>query len=91
MREKAAAEAMETPVTKEKMVLPMTVATVRRPGSRRTPRLMAPYMSVIAPDRAMNSPISMNSGMTANVKSRSASAAVLASILSTIWNLPVTR
>ena len=33
MREKAAAEAMLTPVTKEKMALPNTVATARRPES----------------------------------------------------------
>ena len=32
MREKAAAEAMLTPVTKEKSALPTTVAMARRPG-----------------------------------------------------------
>ena len=79
------------PVTKEKMVLPITVATASRPGNLRTPRLIAPYMSVMAPEREMNSPISMNSEMTAKVKSRSASAAVLASVASTMRNLPVTR
>ena len=35
MRENAAAEAMLTPVTKEKMALPSSVATANRPGSRR--------------------------------------------------------
>ena len=39
MREKAAAAAMLTPVTKAKMALANTVATARRPGSHFVARL----------------------------------------------------
>ena len=40
MREKAAAEAMLTPVTKENSAFPITVAMARRPGILRSKRLM---------------------------------------------------
>ena len=40
MREKAAALAMLTPVTKENSALPKTVAIASRPGIWRRPRLM---------------------------------------------------
>ena len=66
MREKAAAAAMLTPVTKAKMALAITVAIARRPGTRLVRRLTRANRSVAAPHLARNSPISMNSGMTAN-------------------------
>lgn len=40
MREKAAAEAMDTPVTAPNTALPVTVANARRPGRRLRLRLM---------------------------------------------------
>ena len=40
-RLKAAAEAMETPVTNENTVLPSTVAMASRAGTRRSPLLIA--------------------------------------------------
>ena len=62
----AAAEAMDTPVTNENSALPSTVAMASRPGRRLSRRLIPRYRSVTAPDFPMNSPISMNNGMTAN-------------------------
>ncbi len=66
MREKAAAAAMLTPVTNANTALASTVAMARRPGTRRVRRLISANRSVAAPHLARNSPISMNSGMTAN-------------------------
>ena len=66
MRLKAAAEAMLTPTTAANTALPSTVATARRPGTRPIARLIVLYKSEAAPERAMNSPIRMNSGITAN-------------------------
>ncbi len=67
MREKAAAAAMLTPVTKAKIALAMMVATASRPGSQRLTRCASVYRSVAAPHLARKSPISMNSGMTAKI------------------------
>ncbi len=66
MRENAAAAAMLTPVTKANSALAIMVATASRPGSQPLARLTSAYRSLAAPHLARNSPISMNSGMTAN-------------------------
>ena len=66
MRENAAAAAIDTPVTKANTAFASTVAIARRPGRRRDSRLISANRSLAAPHRARNSPISMNSGITAN-------------------------
>ena len=73
IRENAAAEAMDTPVTAAKTELPLIVAMARRPGNRRKVRSQMRYRSAAAPDREMMSPISTNSGMTAKSSLRTAS------------------
>ena len=66
MRENAAAAAIETPVTNANTALASTVAIASRPGTQRVRRLMSAKRSRAAPHLARKSPISMNSGMTAN-------------------------
>ncbi|MNC84504.1 hypothetical protein D3C83_00600 [compost metagenome] len=66
MRENAAAAAIETPVTNANTAFASTVAIASRPGIRRIRRLINANKSRAAPHLARKSPISMNSGITAN-------------------------
>ncbi len=65
MRENAAAAAMLTPVTNAKIAFATTVAIASRPGTTRVNRFTSANTSRAAPHLARNSPISMNSGITA--------------------------
>ena len=65
--EKAAADAIETPVTAPKIEFPITVAKVNLAGIFFRDLFIKTYKSFAAPDLEINSPIKTNRGITANI------------------------